>query len=116
MTQVSSPATRVKLTAPQIVAKMAQLQDWRLRGDGADVAIEKTYTFKSYLQTLAFVNAVAFIAEKNHHHPEMLVGYKTCSVSWHTHDLGGISHSDFECALQVEALLSGKPAAEPPLG
>jgi 4a-hydroxytetrahydrobiopterin dehydratase len=116
MTTGSTRPMRSALTAPQIVAKLAQLQGWRLRGDGADLAIEKTYAFKSYLQTMAFVNAVAFLAEQNDHHPEILVNYKTCSVRWRTHDVRGISHSDFECALKVDALLDGGTASGPHIG
>ena len=116
MTAAAPRPVRSALTAPQIVAKLAQLQGWRLRGDGADLAIEKTYAFKSYLQTMAFVNAVAFLAEQNDHHPEILVNYKTCSVRWRTHDVRGISHSDFECALKVDALLDGGTASGPHIG
>lgn len=116
MTAAAPRPVRSALTAPQIVAKLAQLQGWRLNGDGADVAIEKTYAFKSYLQTMAFVNAVAFLAEQNDHHPEILVRYKTCSVRWSTHDVRGISHSDFECALKVDALLGDATATGPHIG
>ena len=116
MTAGSIRPVRSALTAPQIVAKLAQLQGWRLRGDGADLAIEKTYAFKSYLQTMAFVNAVAFLAEQNDHHPEILVKYKTCSVRWSTHDVQGISHSDFECAIKVDALLGDDATTGPHIG
>ena len=116
MTAGSTRPVRNALTAPQIVAKLAQLQGWRLSGDGADLAIEKTYAFKSYLQTMAFMNAVAFLAEQNDHHPEILVRYKTCSVRWSTHDVRGISHSDFECALKVDALLGDDTATGPHIG
>ena len=116
MTAAATRPVRSALTAPQIVAKLAQLQGWRLSGDGADVAIEKTYAFKSYLQTMAFVNAVAFLAEQNDHHPEILVRYKTCSVRWSTHDVRGISHSDFDCALKVDALLGDSSATGPHSG
>ena len=87
-----------------------------MSGDGADLAIEKKFAFKSYLQTMAFVNAVAFLAEQNDHHPEILVNYKTCSVRWRTHDVRGISHSDFECALKVDALLGDDTATGPHIG
>jgi len=107
---------RTALSAPQIVAKLAQLQDWRLSGDGAALAIEKTYAFKSYLQTIAFVNAVAFLAEQSDHHPELRVGYKTCSVRWNTHDVKGLSLSDFECAAKVDALLDPSGTPGPALG
>ena len=59
------------------------------------MAIEKTFAFKNYLRTMAFVNAIAYIAEQQNHHPELLVRYKTCSVRFNTHDVGGISESDF---------------------
>lgn len=104
------------LSAPQIVAKLAQLQGWRLSGDGADLAIEKTFAFKGYLQTIAFVNAVAFVAEQSDHHPELRVGYTTCSVRWRTHDVKGISISDFECAAKIDALLGEHQVARHPLG
>jgi 4a-hydroxytetrahydrobiopterin dehydratase len=107
---------RSALTGPQIVAKLAQLQDWRLSGEDADLAIEKTYAFKGYLQTISFVNAVAFLAEQNDHHPELRVGYKTCSVRWNTHDVKGISLSDFECAAKVDKLLGESDAPGPALG
>ena len=116
MTAGPTRPVRSALTAPQIVAKLAQLQDWRLSGDGADLAIEKTYAFKNYLQTIAFVNAVAFLAEQNDHHPEILVGYKTCKVRWRTHDVRGLSHSDFECAIKVDALLGDGSATGPHIG
>lgn len=106
----------VALSAPQIVAKLAQLQGWRLCGDGPDLAIEKDYVFKGYLQTIAFVNAVAFLAEQNDHHPELLVGFKRCSVRWRSHDIKGISPRDFECAAKVDALLGDDGAPGNPIG
>jgi 4a-hydroxytetrahydrobiopterin dehydratase len=115
MTPAVMRPVRSALTAAQIVAKLAQLQGWRLIGDGADVAMEKSYTFKSYLQTMAFVNAVAFLSEQNDHHPEILVGYKTCHVRWRTHDVRGISHTDFECAAKVDALLGDGASAGQPI-
>lgn len=95
----------IALAATQIIAKLAQLDGWKLYGDGPEVAIEKTYHFDGYLQTIAFVNAVAFIAERQDHHPEIVVQYKACSVRFRTHVIQGISIRDFECAAQVDALL-----------
>lgn len=101
---------RTALTATQIIASLAKVEGWKLHGDGAEVAIEKTYRFDSYLKTLAFVNAVAYLAEQQDHHPEMLVAYGRCSVRFNTHDVQGVSRSDFECAALVDALL---PAQAP---
>jgi 4a-hydroxytetrahydrobiopterin dehydratase len=54
---------------------------------------------------MAFANAVAYIAEQRDHHPALLVQWSSCSVRFNTHDLGGISHTDFECAALVDALV-----------
>lgn len=97
--------TRTALSATQIVAALSQTQGWRLFGDGADVAIEKTFRFENFLKTMSFVNAVAYLAEKQDHHPEMLVTYSSCSVRFNTHDVNGVSRTDFECAALVDALL-----------
>lgn len=96
---------RPALSATQVIAGLAKLSDWKLHGDGADVAIEKTFSFRNYLRTIAFVNAVAFIAEQQDHHPELLVRYNRCSVRFNTHDVQGITQSDFVCAALVDALL-----------
>ncbi len=84
---------------------MAQLDGWKLTGDGAQVAIEKTFRFANYFETMAFVNAVAFIAHAQDHHPDLSVQYNRCVVRWNTHDVGGLSSTDFDCAAQIDALL-----------
>jgi 4a-hydroxytetrahydrobiopterin dehydratase len=101
-----STQARRALIAPELVAKLAQLEGWQLQGDGADVAIAKTFRFANYHETLAFVNAVAFIAHTQDHHPDLSVHYDRCVVRFNTHDVGGISGTDIDCALRVEALLA----------
>jgi len=96
---------RTALTATQIIASLTKIEGWKLHGDGANVAIEKTYRFDNFLKTMAFVNALAYIAEQQDHHPELLVTYGSCSVRFNTHDVHGVSRSDFECAALVDALL-----------
>lgn len=100
-----SSIPRRALTATEIVANLAKLEGWTLSGDGAAVAIEKSFTFANYYQTIAFVNAVAFIAHVQDHHPDLSVHFKHCVVRFNTHDVGGISMTDFECAAQIDALL-----------
>lgn len=97
---------RRALKATEIVASLAKLEGWKLSGDGADLAIEKAWSFADYFETLAFVNAVAFLAHRQDHHPELLVQYSRCVVRFNTHDVGGISTTDFECAALVDALLA----------
>ena len=101
-----STLTRKALTATEIVAKLAQLEGWSLHGDGANVAIEKTYRFANYFETIAFVNALAFIAHAEDHHPDLSVHYKRCVVRLNTHDVGGLSASDFDCAARFDALVA----------
>jgi 4a-hydroxytetrahydrobiopterin dehydratase len=97
---------RRALTGPEIVTRLNSALGWKLIGDGPDVAIEKTYTFANYYETISFVNAVAFIAHAQDHHPELSVHYNRCSVRFNTHDVKGLSETDFECATQVDALLA----------
>ena len=98
---------RKALSATEIVTQLSKLNGeqalgWRL----IDGALEKTYTFKNYHETIGFVNALAFIANTEDHHPELAVSYSKCTVRFNTHDVNGISVSDFFCASKVDMLLS----------
>lgn len=101
-----STQTRRALTATEVVAKLAQLDGWTLAGDGANVAIEKTYRFANYYETISFVNALAFVANAQDHHPDLSVHYNRCVVRFNTHDVNGISETDIDCAQRVDALLA----------
>ena len=79
---------------------LAGLPGWEL----ADGVIRKRFEFKNYGQTMGFVNAVAWIAQTQGHHPDLEVSYRFCRVSYTTHAIGGLSESDFICAARVEAL------------
>lgn len=92
------------LTATEIVANLAKLEGWTLSGDGADVAIEKTFRFSDYAQTMAFANTVAWGAQARNHHPELRVHFNRCIVRFQTHDVAGLSKADFESAAMVDAL------------
>lgn len=101
-----SKVVRRALTPTEIVMRLAAAPGWKLAGDGDAAAIEKTYGFANYYETISFVNAVAFIANAQDHHPDMSVHYNRCVVRFNTHDVKGISESDFECAAQVDALVA----------
>ena len=101
-----SGLARRSLTATEIVASLAKLEGWTLTGDGAAVRIEKSYPFANYYETISFVNAVAFIANAQDHHPDLSVHFNRCVVRFNTHDVGGLSMTDFECATLVDALLT----------
>ena len=65
----------------------------------------KLYPFKNYYQTMAFVNALAWISHREDHHPDLSVGYNQCKVAYWTHAIGGLSENDFICAAKCDALL-----------
>ncbi|MES2940439.1 MAG: 4a-hydroxytetrahydrobiopterin dehydratase [Pseudomonadota bacterium] len=100
-----SQIKRRALTPTEVVMRLSAAPGWKLSGDGADAAVEKTFSFANYHETMAFVNAVAFVAHREDHHPDLSVHYNRCVVRFNTHDVGGISESDFECAARVDALL-----------
>ena len=70
-----------------------------------DGRIVKTYRFENYHQTIAFVNAVAWIAHRADHHTELVAGYNACRVEYTTHSAGGLTDKDLICAARVDALL-----------
>ena len=94
------PAGTPPLAQAEIDAGLGELPGWEHK----DGAIGKTFSFGSYAETMAFVNGVAWIAEREDHHPDMLVGYDKCRVAYSTHSVGGISNNDFICAAKIEAL------------
>lgn len=101
-----SKSPRRALNPTEIVQRLAVVPGWQLVGDGPQVAITNTYTFANYYETISFVNAVAFIANAQDHHPDLSVHYNRCVVRFNTHDVKGLSETDFECAAQVDALLA----------
>lgn len=72
--------------------------------DAARGAISKSYDFKNYYQTMAFVNALAWVSHREDHHPDLEVGYNRCRVEYSTHAIGGLSENDFICAAKADRL------------
>jgi 4a-hydroxytetrahydrobiopterin dehydratase len=66
--------------------------------------LEQKFVFKNYYQTMAFVNALAWIAHQENHHPDIKVTYNSCEIIWSTHALCGLSMNDFICAAKVDKL------------
>ena len=79
---------------------LKQLDGWSLQGG----VISKTWRFKNYYETMAFVNATAWVSHREDHHPDIAVGYNTCTVSYTTHAIDGLSENDFICAAKLDAL------------
>lgn len=90
------------LQAETIADYLATVPGWELINGG----ISRQFEFKNYYQTMAFVNAVAWIAHSENHHPDLEVSYKQCLVHYRTHAINGLSTNDFICAAKVNALLA----------
>ena len=96
------PLTGKPMNEAEIRSHLNEVSGWQL----ADGAIEKTFSFKDYLETLAFVNATAWICHTEDHHPDLSMGYNRCVVRFNTHSVGGVSINDFICAAKVNALVA----------
>lgn len=92
------------LTPEQIKNLMPQLaKSWEVSVDHKE--IKRSFTFKNFYETMAFVNALAWIANCENHHPDLEVGYNYCHVRFMTHALKGLTQNDFICAAKTDKLL-----------
>ena len=80
---------------------LKQLKGWIVE----DGKLVKLYAFKNFHETMAFVNAHAWISHREDHHPDLQVGYNKCRVEYSTHAIGGLSENDFICAAKADALI-----------
>ena len=87
-------------TAKEANDRLKKLKGWSIE----DGKLVKVYPFTNYYQTMAFVNALAWISHREDHHPDLLVGYNKCRVEYMTHAIGGLSENDFICAAKCDAL------------
>lgn len=89
-----------RLTETQIQAELQQLSGWERKG----VQISKQYTFKDFVEAMAFVNRVAALAEAADHHPDITIRYKRVIMTLATHDAGGLTGKDFSLAKQMDGV------------
>jgi 4a-hydroxytetrahydrobiopterin dehydratase len=87
------------LAGDELRERLADLPGWAHAGN----RIEKTFRFADYYRTIAFVNAIAAIAHREDHHPDLAVHYDRCVVAWSTHSAGGVTLNDCICAAKVDA-------------
>lgn len=80
---------------------LAQVPAWTRQGS----EIARTFEFKNYHETMAFVNATAWVSHREDHHPDLHVGYNKCTVRYSTHSVGGLSENDFICAAKIDRLI-----------
>jgi len=95
-------ANAPKLSEAELAADLAMLPGWAY----VEGALSKAFRFADYRATIAFVNAIAAIANAEDHHPDLSVHYDHCDVSWSTHSAGGVTRNDSICAAKVDRLAS----------
>ena len=91
-----------RLCEARVRELLLEVPGWSLAEEGR--ALARTFKFDNYYRTMAFVNALAFMAHREDHHPDLGVHYDRCVVRYSTHDVGGLSENDFICAAKASAL------------
>jgi 4a-hydroxytetrahydrobiopterin dehydratase len=93
-------AGAARLGDSELATRVATLAGWKREND----RLVKQYAFANFHETIGFVNALAWIANREDHHPDLTVSYNRCVVAWSTHDAGGITENDVVCAAKTDAL------------
>lgn len=96
------------LSTPQAEALLPEIHDWRIDTSATRLSIIRQFDFKNYYETLAFINAIAYVVHAEDHHPELVLTYNRCIVRFDTHSVnqgrGGLSENDFICAAKFDAI------------
>lgn len=90
------------LSPDEVKKYLAEVPEWH--ADPSSSKISRTWKFKNFIETMAFLNRVAEIAESENHHPDMHASYNKVMLELSTHAIGGLSESDFILAAKIDAL------------
>lgn len=85
---------------------LAELEGWSLISVAGVPRVEKVYSFKDFKQALAFTDQVGALAEDVGHHPALLTEWGKVTVTWWSHNLGGVHRNDMIMAARTERLKS----------
>ncbi|MBT8062453.1 MAG: 4a-hydroxytetrahydrobiopterin dehydratase [Xanthomonadales bacterium] len=94
------------LAAERVRLYLGQLENWQ--ADPQFKAISCRFEFPGFYKTMSFINALAWIANRQGHHPDFVAGYNYCDVTFTTHAINGLSENDFICAARVNALMENQ--------
>ena len=81
---------------------LREIPEWKVESG----LLTRKFSFADFHDTMAFVNAVAWVSHQQDHHPDLAVGYNKCQISYSTHSVGGLSRNDFICAARVDQLFA----------
>ncbi len=99
------PRTGAALSRADAEKLLDEIPGWTLNDTANEIT--RTWKFANYYETLAFVNALAWVVHREDHHPELGVSYNRCTVRFSTHSVHGLSENDFICAAKIDALSAG---------
>jgi len=103
----SCTGTAAALGDAAAAALLVHVPGWTI----VDGKLQRSFGFKNYYETMAFVNALAWLSHQQDHHPELVVNYKDCIARYNTHSAGGaLSDNDFICAAKASALYAQRAA------
>lgn len=97
---MANQVSRARLDSTAITQRVAALAGWRVEG----AELMKSYRFKNFVEAIAFVNAIARIAESQNHHPDLVVRWGEVTVRVTTHSAGGLTAKDFELASAIDQI------------
>lgn len=92
------------LSKENALALLQQIPNWQLSDDAH--YISRRFNFKNFFRSMSFVNAVAYVANNENHHPDMKIGYNYCEIIFTTHAISGLSENDFICAAKIDQLIT----------
>ena len=96
------PRTGAALSRVEAEKLLGEIPGWKL--SDTDGEISRAWKFSNYYETIAFVNALAWVVHREDHHPNLEVSYNRCTVRFSTHSVRGLSENDFICAAKISAL------------
>jgi 4a-hydroxytetrahydrobiopterin dehydratase len=95
-----------RLDEDALMKNLDLLPGWEVSDD--TLSITRSFKFKNFVSTMAFINAMAELSEQQGHHPDFSAGYNYCDVHYTTHAIGGLSKNDFICAAKINKLLDSE--------
>lgn len=94
------------MTSEEIKTALENLPGWKLVENNQVLQIEKAYSFKNFVEALAFTNQVGALAEKEDHHPAILTEWGKVTLNWWSHSANGVTENDLKMAAMVEQLIT----------
>jgi 4a-hydroxytetrahydrobiopterin dehydratase len=92
-----------KIAPEQIAGLLAALPQWRYQPEGGG-SITRDWVFVDFNEAFGFMTRVALLAEQHSHHPEWSNVYNRVSITWTTHDAGGLTSRDLDLAQRIDGL------------